>query len=371
MSEYTVAVSGATGYAGGEVLRLLAGHPRLRVTTVAGHSTAGDLLGSHQPHLGSYAHMEIRPSTADVLAGHDVVVLALPHGASGAIAAELEATSPGTLILDLAADHRLTDAAAWREFYGSEHQGSWDYGLPELLLADGSTQREVLRDATRIAVPGCNVTAVTLGFQPLVRAGLVDPTRLTATLANGVSGAGKALKPHLLGGEILGDVSSYGQAGTHRHVPEIEQNLSRALGLDADAQHAGGVRIAFTPTLVPVARGIHATLSAPLAARPSAESGVASAAEAADAVHAAFASAYADEPFVTVLPTGQWPRTSSVTGSNAAQIQCAVDGRAGTVLVSVALDNLVRGTAGQALQSAHLALGLDEALALPMNGVAP
>lgn len=364
MSECTVAVSGATGYAGGEVLRLLTDHPRLRVTTVAGHSTAGDLLGAHQPHLGSYAHMEIQPSTAEALAGHDVVVLALPHGASGAIAAELEATSPGTLILDLAADHRLTDAAAWQEFYGSEHQGSWDYGLPELLLADGTKQRQVLRDATRIAVPGCNVTAVTLGFQPLVQAGLIDPTRLTATLANGVSGAGKAMKPHLLGGEIVGDVSSYGQAGTHRHVPEIEQNLSRALGIGADSQHAGGVRIAFTPTLVPVVRGIHATLSAPLTPGSSV-------AEAPDAIARSFASAYADEPFVTLLPDGRWPRTSSVTGSNRAQVQWAVDERAGTVLVSVALDNLVRGTAGQALQSAHLALGLDEALALPVNGVAP
>lgn len=364
MSEYTVAVSGATGFAGGEVLRLLSGHPQLRVTTVAGHSTAGDLLGTHQPHLVSFAHMEIQPSTAEALAGHDVVVLALPHGASGAIAAELEATSPGTLILDLAADHRLTDAAAWVEFYGSEHQGSWDYGLPELLRADGSKQREVLRDATRIAVPGCNVTAVTLGFQPLVQAGLIDPTRLTATLANGVSGAGKAMKPHLLGGEIIGDVSSYGQAGTHRHVPEIEQNLAGVLGIGTDAQHAGGVRIAFTPTLVPVVRGIHATLSAPLAT-------TGSVADLPDAIGRAFDAAYADEPFITVLPAGQWPRTSSVTGSNSAHVQWAVDERAGTVLVSVALDNLVRGTAGQALQSAHLALGLDEALALPLNGVAP
>ena len=364
MSEYTVAVSGATGYAGGEVLRLLAGHPHLRVTTVAGHSTVGDRLGYHQPHLAAFADLTIVPSTAQELAGHDIVVLALPHGASGAIAAELESTSPGTLILDLAADHRLSDAAAWREFYGSEHQGTWTYGLPELLRADGTKQRDALRTATRIAVPGCNVTAVTLGLQPLVRAGLVDATRLTATLANGVSGAGKALKPHLLAGEILGDVSSYGQAGTHRHVPEIEQNLAGVLGIDPARQHDGDVRIAFTPTLVPVVRGIHAALSAPLVSGAGGEAGDARIAE-------AFAAVYDEEPLVTMLPAGQWPRTSSVTGSNTAQIQWAVDRRAGTVLVTVALDNLVRGTAGQALQSAHLALGLDEALALPVNGVAP
>ncbi|WP_156914025.1 N-acetyl-gamma-glutamyl-phosphate reductase [Brevibacterium album] len=362
MQTFTVAVSGATGYAGGEVLRLLAGHPQLRVTTVAGHSTVGERLGAHQPHLTTFADLAIQPSDASALAGHDVVVLALPHGASGRIAAELAATSPETLILDLAADHRLTSAWAWERFYGSEHQGSWDYGLPELMHADGTKQRETLRRSTRIAVPGCNVTAVTLGLQPLVAAGLIDPARLTATLANGVSGAGKALKPHLLAGEILGDVSSYAQAGTHRHIPEIEQNLARVLGIPEASQHDGGVRISFTPTLVPVARGIHATLSAPLTV-PVAEAG--------SRAGEAFASAYREEPFVTVLPSGLWPRTSSVTGSNTAQIQYGIDERAGTVLVSVALDNLVRGTAGQALQSAHLALGLDEALALPADGVAP
>jgi N-acetyl-gamma-glutamyl-phosphate reductase len=346
------------------MLRLLAGHPRLRVTTVAGHSTAGSRLGDHQPHLTAFADSTIAPSTAQSLAGHDVVVLALPHGASGAIAAELESLNPGVLILDLAADHRLSDAAAWREFYGSDHPGTWTYGLPELLRADGTKQREALRDATRIAVPGCNVTAVTLGYQPLVQAGLIDATRLTAALANGVSGAGKALKPHLLAGEILSDVSSYGQAGTHRHVPEIEQNLAGVLGVDPERQHDGAVRISFTPTLVPVVRGIHATLSAPLVPDAAGTDVRARIAE-------AFAAVYADEPFVTVLPHGQWPRTSSVTGANSAQIQWALDERAGTVLVTVALDNLVRGTAGQALQSAHLALGLDEALALPVNGVAP
>ena len=238
--------------------------------------------------------------------------------------------------------------SAWTEFYGGEHPGTWTYGLPELLRADGTKQREALREATRIAVPGCNVTAVTLGLQPLLAAGFVDPTRLTAALANGVSGAGKALKPHLLAGEILSDVSSYGQAGTHRHVPEIEQNLAGVLGVDPGRQHDGAVRISsFTPTLVPVVRGIHATLPrlwCPVSPDEAAERAAGS------------RSAYADEPFVTALPQGRWPRTSSVTGSNTAQIQWALDARAGTVLVTVALDNLVRGTAGQALQSAHLAL---------------
>jgi N-acetyl-gamma-glutamyl-phosphate reductase len=299
--------------------------------------------------------MTVQESTAEALAGHDVVVLALPHGASGRIAAELTESAPDTLIIDLAADHRLQSATAWEKFYQSEHPGTWTYGLPELLLPGGEKQRAHLRSSRRIAVPGCNVTAVTLGFQPLVAAGVVDPSRLTAVLANGVSGAGKALKPHLLAAEILGDASAYGTAGTHRHVPEIEQNLNGTLGEPADS---GPVRISFTPTLVPMSRGILATLTAPLTGT-------------ADDVAAAFAECYADEPFIRLLPAGQWPHTAATTGANTAHIQFAVDERAGTVLVSVALDNLVRGTAGQALQSAHLALGIEETQSLPLEGVAP
>ncbi len=191
----------------GEVLRLLSTHPHLTVTTVCGHSSVGETLGRHQPHLPRYADFVIADSTAEVLAGHDVVILALPHGKSGAIARELAETSPDTLIVDLAADHRLISPEAWETFYGSTHQGTWTYGLPELLLADGTKQRTRLTDTTRIAVPGCNVTAVTLGLAPLLAIGLIEPKGLNAVLANGVSGAGKALKPHLTAAEILGDAS--------------------------------------------------------------------------------------------------------------------------------------------------------------------
>ncbi|MDN6405980.1 N-acetyl-gamma-glutamyl-phosphate reductase, partial [Corynebacterium sp.] len=268
-----------------------------------------------------------------------------------------------------AADHRLISAAAWEKFYGSAHQGTWTYGLPELLTADGTKQREALKDTKRIAVPGCNVTAVTLGLAPLIQAGLVAPKGLNAVLANGVSGAGKALKPHLTAAEVLGDASPYGTGGTHRHVPEIEQNLNRILGTDAAE---GPTRISFTPTLVPMARGILATITADLGenARRTAD-GAIDVAALKNHLGEAFAQAYGDEPFVRVLPEGQWPRTSSTTGSNMAHIQFTIDERAEKVLVVVALDNLVRGTAGQALQSIHLALGLDETTALPMEGVAP
>ncbi|GEB24825.1 hypothetical protein BAU01nite_35580 [Brevibacterium aurantiacum] len=304
-----------------------------------------------------------------MLAGHDVVILALPHGQSGAIAAELEKSSPETLIVDLAADHRLISAAAWENFYGSEHQGTWTYGLPELLTADDTKQREALKNTKRIAVPGCNVTAVTLGLAPLIQAGLAAPAGLNAVLANGVSGAGKALKPHLTAAEILGDASPYGTGGTHRHVPEIEQNLNGVVGADAAE---GPTRISFTPTLVPMARGILATITAvPGESAPRTAEGLLDAAALKDQLGQAFDQAYAEEPFVRVLPEGQWPRTSSTTGSNLAHIQFTVDERASTILVVVALDNLVRGTAGQAIQSIHLALGLDETTALPLEGVAP
>jgi N-acetyl-gamma-glutamyl-phosphate reductase len=260
MNDLTVAVSGATGYAGGEALRLLSTHPHLNVTTVCGHSSAGEKLGRHQPHLPRFADLTIEPSTAEVLAGHDVVILALPHGQSGQIAAELEQTSPSTLIVDLAADHRLISAAAWEKFYGSEHQGTWTYGLPELLTADGTKQREALKSATRIAVPGCNVTAGSLGLAPLVRAGLAALLPgSTRSWPMASPAPGKALKPHLTAAEVLGNASPYGTGGTHRHVPEIEQNLNGVLGADAAD---GPTRISFTPTLVPMARGILATVTA-------------------------------------------------------------------------------------------------------------
>lgn len=344
-----VAVSGASGFAGGEVLRLLAGHPDVEIGAVTAHANAGDLLGVHQPHLRSLADRVLEPTTTEVLAGHDVVVLALPHGASGAVAAAL---GPDVLVLDCGADHRLVDAEAWRAFYGTEHAGTWPYGLPELMHAGGGRQRDGLAGVGRVAVPGCNVTAVTLAIQPGVAAGLLDAGALTAALAVGYSGAGKALKPHLLASEALGSATPYAVAGSHRHIPEIEQNL-RLVGADQ-------VRITFTPVLVPMARGILATVSAPLAAGADPAT-----------VRDAWQSAYADETFVDLLPPGQWPSTAATVGANTALVQVAVDQRAGTVVAVAALDNLVKGTAGAAVQCMNLALGLPEARGLTVEGVAP
>lgn len=343
-----VAVAGASGYAGGEVLRLALGHPELEVGAVTAHGNAGDRLGEHHPHLVALAERVLEPTSAGALYGHDVVVLALPHGTSGAFAAELP---DDALVVDCGADHRLTDAAAWREFYGTEPAGAWPYGLPELVTSSGK-QRTALAGARRVAVPGCNVTAVTLALAPGLSAGVIEPRDLVAVLACGTSGAGKARKPHLLASEVLGSASPYAVGGVHRHIPEIEQNLTAAAGTP--------VSMSFTPVLVPMSRGILATTTARLVSRTDPA-----------AVRAAWAAAYADEPFVHLLPEGSWPSTAAVLGANTAHVQVAVDARAGRVVAITAIDNLTKGTAGTAIQCANIALGLPETAGLPTVGIAP
>ena len=346
----SVAVAGASGYAGGELLRLLSQHPDLEVTTVTAFQNAGQPLAAVQPHLRSLAHLTLQETTAEVLSGADVVFLALPHGASGALTARLP---DDVLVVDCGADHRLTDPAAWAEFYGGEYFGAWNYGLPELITGpNGERQREQLAGATRIAVPGCNVTAITLGLAPGIAAGVIEPHDLVSVLAVGTSGAGKSLKTELLASEVTGSASAYQVGGIHRHNPEIVQNLTAAGGV--------GVAISFTPVLVPMSRGILATSTARLAP------GVTE-----TEVREAWEAAYGNEPFVHVLPAGQFPRSGDTTGANTALIGLAVDERAGRVVAISALDNLVKGTAGAAIQSANIALGLTETTGLPVNGVAP
>ncbi|WP_261623463.1 N-acetyl-gamma-glutamyl-phosphate reductase [Nesterenkonia marinintestina] len=341
---FSIAVSGASGYAGGEVLRLLAGHPDVEIGAVTAHSSAGERLGTLQPHLVPLADRLISDTTAENLVGHDVVVLALPHGASGALAAQL---GEDTLVIDAAADHRLESSHAWESFYGSAHQGTWPYGLPEL-----PGQRELLVGARRIAVAGCYPTTVLLGLAPAFAAGLVEPEDVVVVAATGTSGAGRATKPHLLGSEVMGGMSPYGVGGVHRHTPEIEQGLSRASGEQ--------VRVSFTPTLAPMPRGILATSTARLAPGASAQS-----------LREAYAAQYDDERFVHLLPEGQWPTTKQVVGSNHLMLQLAVDERAGRLVVCSAADNLTKGTAGGAVQSMNLALGLPEAAGLGQLGVSP
>lgn len=341
---FSVAVAGATGYAGGELLRLLAGHPEVEVGALTAKSSAGSTLVHHHPHLTPFADRVILDTTLEALAGHDIVFLALPHGSSAEIAAQL---GEDVLVIDAGADHRLIDPAAWEAFYGSPHAGTWPYGLPEL-----PGQRERLAATRRIAVPGCYPTSVTLALLPALTAGLITGEDVVVVAASGTSGAGKALKASLLGSEVMGSASAYGVGGRHRHVPEILQNFG-LLG-------AAVPQVSFTPLLVPMARGILATCTAPVAPGVSAET-----------VEAAYREAYADEPFVSVLPAGVWPQTQSVVGSNAVQIQVSLDQAAGRLVAVAAIDNLTKGTAGGAIQSMNLALGLPEGTGLPLIGVAP
>ncbi len=342
----TVALAGASGYAGGEILRLLLGHPayadhRLSIGALTAAGNAGTALVEHQPHLLPLAQRVLEPTGIDVLRGHDVVFLALPHGHSAGLAAQL---GPQTLVIDCGADFRLTDAASWERFYGSEHAGTWPYGLPEL-----PGGREALAGTARVAVPGCYPTAALLALVPAVAEGLVDPA-VTVVAVSGTSGAGKAAKVDLLGSEVIGSARAYNIAGAHRHTPEIAQ------GLRAVTERK--VSVSFTPVLIPTSRGILATCTARTAASLS-------------QLRSAYEKAYSAEPFVHLLPDGQLPRTGAVIGSNAAQLAVAVDEDAGVFVAVCAIDNLVKGTAGAAVQSMNLALGWPETEGLTVVGLAP
>ena len=340
----TAAVAGASGYAGGELLRLLTLHPEIEPTVLAAGGRAGERLGAVHPNLAQYADVVLVETSSESLASADVVFLALPHGESAALAAQLPEHLP---IIDLGADFRLADTAAWAKFYGGSHAGTWTYGLPEL-----AGQRELIAGSRRIANPGCYPTSVALALAPVLAAGLAETSDVVVVAASGTSGAGRKASDSLLATQVMGSMSAYKVGGGHQHTPEMEQTLTLAAGAP--------VTLSFTPLLAPMPRGILATCSAPM------RSGATE-----HAVRGALVDAYADEPFVHVLPVGQWPQTSSVGGSNSVHLQCAVDEHAGRVVVVSAIDNLGKGAAGQALQNANLVLGLDEALGLSVNGVAP
>jgi N-acetyl-gamma-glutamyl-phosphate reductase len=339
----SVAVVGASGYVGGELLRTLLAHPDVTIGALTAAGSAGSTLGEHHPHLTPLADRVLLPTEPEHIGGHDVVFLALPHGASAAVAQQL---GDETLVIDCGADFRLQSTEDWTTFYGGEHAGHWPYGLPEL-----PGQRAVLAGTRRIAVPGCFPTVSTLTTLPALAAGLIAPD-LTIVAPTGTSGAGKKLATSFLASQVLGQASAYGVGGVHRHTPEIEQNLQIATGVRP--------KVSFTPILAPMSRGILATVVAPL------HEGVTE-----DDVRAAYTQAYADEPFLQVLPAGRWPETKSVLGANVVQIQATADLRAHKLVAIGAMDNLAKGTAGGAVQSMNLALGLPEASGLTTVGVAP
>jgi len=344
-----VAVAGASGYTGGELLRLIAAHPDLELGPVTGHASVGAAVTDLHPHLASLAGRTFEPTEPARLAAADLVFLALQAEESAAVAGQLP---DGTAVIDLSASFRLADPADWAHFYAGPHAGHWVYGLPELPGA-----RDRIRAARQVAAPGCHATAVILALAPLLAAGLADPADIVAVAASGTSGAGRSPRPGLLATEAMGAVSAYQAGGVHRHTPEIEQALGEVTGTRPT--------VSFTPLLVPMPRGILATCTARLAGRPG------SANSAAGHPRAVLADAYAGEPFVRVLPDGQWPSTAATLGGNAVHLQAAADTHAGRAVVVAAEDNLVKGAAGQAIQIANLMLGLPEGAGLAVNGVAP
>ena len=355
-----VAVAGASGYAGGELLRLLAGHPDLEIAAVSAGSSAGKPITSIHPNLTghrAFDGQDFAATTAEALGDAELIFMALPHGESAALAARL----PDARIIDLSADFRLGDEAAWHQFYGDvSYAGRWTYGLPELPSVPGQiSAAEKIKAARTVAAPGCYATTSILALAPLLAAGLVEPDDIVIVAASGTSGAGRSLRYDLLASEIVGSMSAYKVGGTHRHTPEIEQALAEVL------PGQGTVTLSFTPTLAPMPRGILATSTARLVPT------VARDGNATGALRAAFADAYGDSPFVHLLPEGQWPATAAVYGSNGAHVQVAADPHAGRAVVISTTDNLGKGAAGQAVQIANLMLGLPETAGLTTHGVAP
>jgi N-acetyl-gamma-glutamyl-phosphate reductase len=351
-----VAVAGASGYAGGELLRLISGHPDLEIGPVTAGASAGTPVTDVHPHLPGLAGRTFDQADLGLLAAADLVFLALPHEESAALAASL----PGHIaVVDLSASFRLADPGAWAAYYRTGHAGRWTYGLPELPGA-----RARISAARQVASPGCYATAAIVALAPLLAAGLIEPQDIVIVAASGTSGAGRSAPAALLATEVMGAVSAYQVGGAHRHTPEIEQALAEVASGPGSQPAAAGQAppaVSFTPMLAPMPRGILATCTSRLAgAEP-----------ATPTLRAALAGAYAGEPFVHVLPEGRWPTTAATVGSNAVHLQAAADTHSGRAVVVAALDNLGKGAAGQAVQAANLMLGLPETAGLTAQGVAP
>jgi N-acetyl-gamma-glutamyl-phosphate reductase len=335
------AVIGASGYAGGELLRLLAVHPHFQVTAISAHSNAGELVTSVHPHLTTHNGEKFLAVSEIDFSDIELVFIALPHGESASLISKIPATAK---IVDLGADYRLEDASAWEKYYGGAHAGAWVYGLPEL----STGQRAAIAKESRVANPGCYATAITLGIAPAVDH--VDVSDVVVVAASGTTGAGRSAKINLIASEVMGSLTSYKFGGVHQHTPEIEQAVSAIAQKD--------VKISFTPILAPMPRGILATITAKLNRPMNSQ-----------AAHDLFSKHYSDEYFVDVLPLGQMPKTGSVTGSNKVQIQVAVDEHTNRLVISVALDNLGKGAASQAIQNANIITGFHEGSGLSTDGL--
>ncbi len=335
-----IGIVGASGYAGGELLRLLANHPEFEATYIAAGNSAGEDVTAVHGHLSTYAGRKFSQTDVAELSELDLIFLALPHGESGKLVESINKSIP---IVDLGADHRLSSKNKWEKYYGGNYAGKWVYGLPEL-----PGQRSQIKNAKRIANPGCYATAINLAVIPALQHKCIEASDITVVAASGTTGAGRSSKVSLSASEVMNSLVSYKFGGVHQHTPEIEEALS---GL-SDSE----VKISFTPILAPMPRGILATVTAKCNRNE-------------DFIRNIYHSQYEDETFIQVLPQGQMPETSSVIGSNSTQLQVAVDEHTSRLIVSVAIDNLGKGAAGQAIQNANLICGFPEELGLSVLGI--
>ncbi len=334
------AIVGASGYAGTELLRLLLEHPKFEVSVITAHSNAGELISSVAPQLVKLGDRRFEKFDLAKVNACEIVFLALPHGESAALIAQLD---PSIKIVDLVADFILTSSDQWIKYYGGMHAGTWTYGLPEL-----PGKRDQIKKATRVANPGCYATSISLAIAPAL--GLIDSSDIVVVAASGTTGAGRSAKINLIGSEVMGSLSSYKFGGVHQHTPEIEEALTQVAGSE--------VKISFTPILAPMPRGILSTVTAKLTTSMTTES-----------MHALYTKSYANDEFVTVLPLSQMPKTNSVIGSNHVHLQVAVDAHTNRLIVSAAIDNLGKGAAGQAIQNANLICGFAENSGLQIMGL--
>ena len=326
-----IGVVGGSGYAGGELLRLLAQHPEFEIAVVTAGSNAGEAITSVHPQLSNFAGRKFETSDVGNLKNLDLVFTALPHGESARLITQLD---PKQKIVDLGADYRLSSQAQWQKYYGGTYAGKWTYGLPEL-----PGNRKKIIESKQIANPGCYATVIALAIVPMLP--YVDSQDIVVVAASGTTGAGRSAKINLIGSEVMGSMTSYKFGGIHQHTPEIEE--------------ATGAKISFTPILAPMPRGILATVTSKL------EKDV--------DIKSIYQMAYQTEEFVWVLPDNQMPKTSAVLGSNYVQMQVAIDQHTNRVVVSAVIDNLGKGAASQAIQNANLISGISETTGLIGTGL--
>ena len=335
------AVVGASGYAGGELLRLLLVHEKFEVSFICAGSNAGELITSVHPHLSAYTGVKFSAVDYDSINECDLVFLALPHGESKKIVPNLK---PSIKIVDLGADFRLEDEQDWDKYYGVEYAGFKPYGLPELV------DQNIYKENNYISNPGCYATAIALGAAPLLNNSKIDTSDIVVVAASGTTGAGRSAKVNLSASEVINNLTSYKFGGVHQHTPEIEQLLNKL----SDAK----VTISFTPILAPMPRGILATISCKAIGNMNSTE-----------LRNLFLAKYTKTEFIKVLDEGVLPNTSALTGSNFVHIQTAIDSHANRIVVSVALDNLGKGAAGQAIQNANLLFGFPEESGLTQSGI--